>query len=260
LRAQAVEPDGVKDGSDPLLADALDKPRPTRPAKPRNLKRVLIFVALHGAMTKVHLKSTSTSRSAISGDPTILVVDDDIPVCQTISLLLADQGFRVIIALDGEDGLQKFREIAPDVVLTDIMMPKMHGIALIFELRRERPEVKIIAMSGAGRIGNSDLVTIATKVDADAGLQKPFDDELLVGTLRALLEHPVHTLARAIRTNALTDRTTTAELLRKWPREAASTCLQRRCRPAAPRGPLESEGRSKDGGPQGWSEKTPSSY
>jgi CheY-like chemotaxis protein len=110
-------------------------------------------------MTKVHLKSSLVSPSGI-GDPTILVIDDDILVRQTVRLLLEDHGFRVITALDGEDGLQKFREIAPDVVLTDIIMPKKHGIALIFELRRERPEVKIIAMSGGGRIGNSDLVTM----------------------------------------------------------------------------------------------------
>jgi len=111
-------------------------------------------------------------------------------VRRAVEMLLEDHGFRVVTAVDGIDGLQKFRQVAPDVVLTDIIMPNKEGIALTMELRREHPESRIIAMSGGGRMGNSDYVTIATKLGADIGLRKPFDDEQLISTVRALLDHP----------------------------------------------------------------------
>ena len=56
------------------------------------------------------------------------------------------------------------------------------------ELRRAYPGAKIIAMSGGGRVGNTDFVEIATALGADAGLQKPFDDVQLAATLRSVLE------------------------------------------------------------------------
>jgi len=101
---------------------------------------------------------------------------------------LEDEGFAVVTAIDGVDGLRKFRQVNPDVVLTDIIMPEKEGIALITELRREFPDVKIIAMSGSGRVGNMDFVSVATALGANAGLHKPFHDLDLVETIRALLE------------------------------------------------------------------------
>jgi response regulator RpfG family c-di-GMP phosphodiesterase len=65
------------------------------------------------------------------GLPTVLVVDDDTLVRETVRMLLEDHGFRVVTATDGDDGLRKFRQIAPDVVLTDIIMPNKEGIAMI---------------------------------------------------------------------------------------------------------------------------------
>jgi CheY-like chemotaxis protein len=85
--------------------------------------------------------------------PTLLVVEDDASVRQVISLLLEDFGYRVVTAVDGLDGLQKFQKIKPDAVLTDIIMPEKEGIGLITEMRHIRKDVKIIAMSGGGRIG-----------------------------------------------------------------------------------------------------------
>jgi len=119
------------------------------------------------------------------------VIEDDAIVRRALEMLLEEQGFRVVTVVDGIDGLQKFCQVVPDVVLTDIIMPNKQGIALTMELRREHPEARIIAMSGGGRMGNSDYVTIATKLGADIGLRKPFDDEQLISTVRALLDHPV---------------------------------------------------------------------
>lgn len=120
--------------------------------------------------------------------PTVLVVDDDLVVREACALLLEDHGFHVVTAIDGTDGLEKFRQIKPAVVLTDIIMPEKEGIGLIRELRRESPTVKIVAMSGSGRFGDMEVIEIATKLGANLGLQKPFGDLQLVNAIRGLLE------------------------------------------------------------------------
>ena len=129
--------------------------------------------------------------------PTVLVVEDDVAVRQACAIMLEDHGFRVVTAVDGVDGLRKFRQINPDVVLTDIIMPEKEGVGLIMELRRETPEVKIVVMSGGGRMGNMDFIKIATMLGANIGLYKPFDDLQLVDAIRALLERAPVTPAQA---------------------------------------------------------------
>jgi DNA-binding response OmpR family regulator len=119
---------------------------------------------------------------------TVLVIEDDIVVRQACTMLLEDAGFDVVAASDGIDGLRKFHQIKPDIVLTDIIMPEKEGISLITDLRRSGKDVKIIAMSGGGRIGNMDFVTLATALGANGGLYKPFDDLELIETIRASLE------------------------------------------------------------------------
>jgi CheY-like chemotaxis protein len=118
---------------------------------------------------------------------TVLVVDDDPMVLQAVVIILEDRGFKVLTAVDGVQGLRLYRKHRPDLVLTDIIMPEKEGLALTRELRREFPDARIVGMSGGGRMGNSDYVTIARALGADAGLYKPFDDEELVETLRMVL-------------------------------------------------------------------------
>ncbi len=118
---------------------------------------------------------------------TVLVVDDDDMVREALAILLSEHGIDVLTAVNGADGLQQFKQHKPDLVLTDIIMPKKEGISLIADLRREYPDAKIVAMSGGGRMGNSDYVTIATVLGANVGLRKPFDDLELIDTIRMLL-------------------------------------------------------------------------
>jgi CheY-like chemotaxis protein len=72
-------------------------------------------------------------------------------------------------------------------VLTDIIMPEQDGIGVIMAMRRERPGVKIIAMSGGGRVGKADFLSIAKMVGADAVISKPFDINELVTMIRGQL-------------------------------------------------------------------------
>jgi len=120
--------------------------------------------------------------------PAVLVIDDDPAMLDSLAALFQIHGISIATAQDGVAGLEVFRQISPAVVLTDIIMPEQDGIGVIMELRRERPGVKIIAMSGGGRIGKSDLLMIAKQLGANSVIQKPFDTGELVATVRGHLK------------------------------------------------------------------------
>jgi len=81
----------------------------------------------------------------------ILVIDDEYLVRDTLARLLRAKGCEVVTAADGEHGMTVFRSAAPDLVITDILMPEQEGIQTIRLMRHERPDAKIIAISGGKR-------------------------------------------------------------------------------------------------------------
>lgn len=110
----------------------------------------------------------------------ILVIEDNPIVRSTVSRILQSGGYEVISANDGLQGVAAFRKEQPDLVVTDIIMPEQEGIETIRQILAEKPLTKIIAISGGGRIGNTDFLQIARKVGATEVLPKPFDpDDLL---------------------------------------------------------------------------------
>jgi DNA-binding response OmpR family regulator len=123
----------------------------------------------------------------------ILVIDDDPAICRLITRTLAGSGHDVIEAHDGEEGLNLFRAQPPDLVVTDILMPKQEGIMTIIEMRREAPSLAIIAMSGSGQFNGMNYLDYARKLGAGAMLPKPFRpaelkalvDKMLVGKHQA---------------------------------------------------------------------------
>jgi CheY-like chemotaxis protein len=82
----------------------------------------------------------------------ILVIDDDVIVRKTIIRLLEDGGYKVLSAEDGLRGMAMFRSEQPDLVITDIITPEQEGIQTITEMRKAKPDAKIIAISGSARI------------------------------------------------------------------------------------------------------------
>jgi DNA-binding response OmpR family regulator len=118
----------------------------------------------------------------------VLVIDDDPAVLHSLASVFEACGIAIATARDGLAGLAAFRRISPKVVLTDIIMPEQDGIGIIMEMRREHPGVMIIAMSGSGRIGKSDFLTVAKKLGVDAVVAKPFDIDELVTTIRGHLQ------------------------------------------------------------------------
>jgi DNA-binding response OmpR family regulator len=119
--------------------------------------------------------------------PTILVIDDEAVVRLMLQRLLKAEHLNVIVAADGREGFDLFRTCAPDLVITDILMPGQEGIETIRRMRHERPDAKIIAMSGGGRIKAQDLLLIAQRMGADGALAKPFGREELLAAIRSVL-------------------------------------------------------------------------
>lgn len=113
----------------------------------------------------------------------ILVIDDEPGMRTMIERMLKAGGHTVILAGDGDKGLQLFRTNQPDVVVTDIIMPQREGIETIREMRELNPSVRIIAVSGAQPLGGLSFLDIARKFGADAALQKPFRAAELLGAI-----------------------------------------------------------------------------
>lgn len=120
----------------------------------------------------------------------VLVIDDNPGVLDSLESALGTYGYNVITALNGAEGKAALEAHNPAIVVTDILMPDHDGLEIIMQIKRERPEVKIVAMSGGGRLGNTEYLTVATKLGADAVLEKPFDPSNLVDILRRLIGQP----------------------------------------------------------------------
>lgn len=104
----------------------------------------------------------------------ILVVDDDDAIRELISLFLQRRGFEVVKARDGREGLKHFREKNFDLVITDLIMPEKEGIEVILEIRAAKRPIRIIAISGGGRVDQNMHLHLALSVGADRVIAKPF--------------------------------------------------------------------------------------
>lgn len=120
----------------------------------------------------------------------ILVIDDEEDSRALVREALEAEGHEVIPATDGAQGLALQRQRPAELVITDIFMPEPDGIETIHELKKDFPQVKVIAMSGGGR-SSSTLQSVLTTVSAlgiDAFLRKPFDFGTLLRSVRQVLE------------------------------------------------------------------------
>ncbi len=109
----------------------------------------------------------------------ILIVDDEEDVRETLCENLLACGFEVTSAVDGIDAEQQMGKSLPDLVITDIIMPRREGLETITEIRKKYPQVKLIAISGGGRTNTTDFLALAEKLGADGVLAKPIElDEL----------------------------------------------------------------------------------
>jgi DNA-binding response OmpR family regulator len=115
----------------------------------------------------------------------ILLIDDDDSLRTVLTKALGHAGYEVFEAGDGLQGLEVFRAIDVDLVVSDMVMPVQEGVETILKMRRERPDVPIIAISGG--VTNSKLyLQIAGKMGADRVLPKPFTPQELIRTIEEL--------------------------------------------------------------------------
>ena len=121
----------------------------------------------------------------------ILVIDDDETVRLLLRNILEREGYRVLDAHEGYEGLKQFRENPTDLVITDLIMPGKEGIETIRDLRQEFPHVKIIAISGGGRISPESYLRMAKGVGALRALSKPFDRLELLKAIKEVMEMDV---------------------------------------------------------------------
>lgn len=120
--------------------------------------------------------------------PTVLVIDDDRFVLDVLSRTLTRSGFTVVTADNGEAGLEAIGAQAIDCVLTDVFMPFIEGIGMLAEIRKRAPGLPVIVMSGGGRIGGPDYLSMAARLGAAATLTKPIDRDRLVETVTQVIE------------------------------------------------------------------------
>lgn len=118
----------------------------------------------------------------------ILIVDDDAPVRRTLEKILSKQGYEVVVAADGREGAMLFRHRRPDLVITDLIMPNQEGLGMIARIRAEDPGARIIAISGGGRVGNTDFLKMARMVGAMETMAKPFAMDDILARVRRCLE------------------------------------------------------------------------
>lgn len=118
----------------------------------------------------------------------VLIIDDEDYVRMTLSQALEDEGHTVLFASNGLDGLSRYAEGKPDLVVTDVLMPDKEGLETIIELRKIEPNVKIIVMSGGGRVNNVDFLEMAKKFGATATLKKPFPIDEFCRIVESCLE------------------------------------------------------------------------
>lgn len=117
----------------------------------------------------------------------VLVVDDELQLREVLKEVLEDSGHKVILAEDGNKGLKLFTEQPFDLVITDLIMPDKEGLEFITEILKNRPETKIIAISGGGMVGPADYLKTAEMLGARMSLEKPFSTHDLIAGVERLL-------------------------------------------------------------------------
>src|SRR6266436_9358669 len=114
----------------------------------------------------------------------ILIIEDELPMRTALADVLQAEGYRVLSAADGESGLQRALVEKPDLILLDVMMPKLDGYAVCEELRRLSNAVPVLMLTAKGQV--EDRVA-GLDAGADDYLVKPFSTEELLARVRALL-------------------------------------------------------------------------
>jgi len=117
----------------------------------------------------------------------VLVIEDHDDTRDVLDMLLRTEGYDVTLAVDGEDGITKYRRRSADIVLVDVFMPRKDGIETLRELGRDFPDVLCIAMSADGDPLRRNALDRAREAGARLTLRKPIEPWVLLRTLEGAI-------------------------------------------------------------------------
>ncbi len=117
----------------------------------------------------------------------ILIIDDEPYILLMLKKMLEKAGYNVDLASNGREGMDLFKKDLTDLVITDIIMPEKEGLELILNMKKKKPNLKIIAMSGGGRISPESYLECAKHFGAEKVFQKPFRQKELISAVKELL-------------------------------------------------------------------------
>lgn len=117
----------------------------------------------------------------------ILLVEDDNLVRDMLTQILQRAGHEIICATNGEEATDYLRDNTPDIMITDIIMPKKSGITLISEVKNRHPNLEIIAISGGGRLDPTGYLDLSESLGASVSFEKPIDNTALLMAIDLLL-------------------------------------------------------------------------
>jgi two-component system, OmpR family, alkaline phosphatase synthesis response regulator PhoP len=117
----------------------------------------------------------------------ILVVDDEADLVETLKFRLEATGYEVISAIDGQEGLKKARAENPDLIVLDLMLPKLDGYRVCRMLKFDEKYKGIPIILFSARVQDSDI-KMGEEQGADAYITKPFDPKLLLAKIDELLK------------------------------------------------------------------------
>ncbi|HEY5061497.1 MAG TPA: sigma-54 dependent transcriptional regulator, partial [Gemmatimonadaceae bacterium] len=118
--------------------------------------------------------------------PTVLVVDDESGILDSLNILLRNEGFTPTLAQGGRAGLERLGEMSPDIVLTDIRMPHVTGVDILAAARQSDPDVPVILMTAQATLQSA---VQAVNEGAFYYIQKPFRNDEMIAILRRAAEH-----------------------------------------------------------------------
>ena len=113
----------------------------------------------------------------------ILVIDDSRTMIEMLWSCLTKEGFQVLTAENGSEGIKAIEMYNPDIVITDIIMPVKSGVEVVMHLKFNHPATKVIAMSSGGVISARNHLSNIKKLGADSILSKPFNREEVLSAI-----------------------------------------------------------------------------
>lgn len=137
---------------------------------------------------EVHLRYTSLSRMEIDMNETLLIIEDNPENYYLMRFLLENNGFKILGADNGKDGINMAITNVPDAILLDIQLPEMDGYAVARELKKhqELDHVPIIAVTSYAMVGDKDM---AIQAGASGYIEKPIDPDNFINQIREYLKN-----------------------------------------------------------------------